>query len=204
MVDQRIRLEVLAPTVDMVLLGVGGRLEGETLTSNSLSGVLRVWFEEQPLAILAGDLDEIGLQRLLVEEEQLHGRVLVFPHHGGRTGGDDHSFVSTIMNAVDPETVVFSFGREKYSNPRPEIIHAIFSAKPGAKIMCTQLSKRCSASTFDPPHLASLPARGRDAGRCCAGSLQLDSQGVVTPQVAEHATFVDSLTPPPLCRIPLP
>ena len=203
-VDQRIRLEVLAPTVDMVLCGVGGRLEGDTLTSNSLSVVLRVWFEEQPLAVLAGDLDELGLQRLLVEGEEFHAQVLVFPHHGGRTGGDDHAFASTIMNVVDPEMVIFSFGREKYDNPRPEIIDAILSAKPGAKIMCTQLSRRCSDLTFDPPHLASLPALGRDTGRCCAGSLQLDSQGVVTPKVAEHAAFVDSLDSPPLCRIPLP
>lgn len=203
MVNQRIRLEVLAPTVDMVLCGPGGRLEGRTLTSNSLSAVLRVWFEEQPLAVLAADLDELGLQRLLREEDELHARVLVFPHHGGRTGGDDHSFASTIMNAVDPETVVFSFGREKYNNPRPQIVDAIRSANPDARIMCTQLSKRCSDSTFDPPHLAPLPARGRDSGQCCAGSLQLAPHGVVAPQVAGHAAFVDSLTPPPLCRIPV-
>lgn len=203
-VDQHIRLEVLAPTVDMVLLGVGGKSEGRTLTSNSLSAVLRVWFEEHPIAILAGDLDELGLQRLIAEEREIHARALVFPHHGGHTGGDDRSFASTIMNAVDPETVIFSFGREKYNNPRPQIVDAIRSANLDARIMCTQLSKRCSDSTFDPPHLASIPARGRDSGQCCAGSLRLDSQGVVAPQVAEHADFVNSLTPPPLCRIPLP
>ena len=203
-VDQRIRLEVLAPTVDMVLLGVGGRLEGQTLTSNTLSAVLRVWIEEQPLAVLAGDLDKLGLQRLLMEEDELHARVLVFPHHGGRTGGADHSFASKIMNAVDPETVVFSFGRESYNHPRPQIIDAIRAADPDAGIMCTQLSKRCSESTFDPPHLSPLPARGKDSGQCCAGSIRLNSHGVVAPQVTEHAAFVDSLKQAPLCRSPLP
>lgn len=203
-VDQRIRLEVLAPAVDMVLLGVGGRWQGRKLTSNTLSAVLRVWFEDEPLAILPGDLDELGLQRLLTEKDELHARVLVFPHHGGHSGGDDRSFASAIMNAVDPETVVFSFDREKYNNPRPVMIDAIRSTNPDARIMCTQLSKRCSELALDPGHLAALPARGRDSGQCCAGSLQLNSQGVVAPKVAEHADFVNSLTPPPLCRIPLP
>ena len=198
--DPHIRLEVLAPTVDMVLCGAGGKFEGRTLTSNSLSAVVRVWLEEQPTAILAGDLDELGLQRLLEEEDELHAQVMVFPHHGGRTGGDDYAFALTIMDKVDPEFVVFSLGREKYRNPRPEIIKAIRSARPDTGIMCTQLSKRCSDSTFDPPHLAPLPALGREMGRCCAGSIQLDSNGVVTPQVEEHGAFVDSLTPPPLCR----
>lgn len=202
--DKRIRLEVLAPTVDILLYGPGGTFRGRTLTSNSLSAVLRVVFDEQPVAILTGDLDNIGLQRLLEEEDDLRTPTMVFPHHGGRTGTDDRTFASTITERMDPETVVFSFGREKYNNPRPEIIQGTRSAKPTARIMCTQLSKKCSDSTFDLPHLSPLPARGRDLRQCCAGSLQIGADGVITPRVREHAAFVDSLAPLPLCRIPLP
>ena len=197
--DDRIRLEILAPSTELTLLGVGGRFEGQALTSNSLSVVVRVWFEDQPIALLTGDLDWLGLQKLLQEGDDLHTQVLVFPHHGGSSGGDDGAFANAISNAVNPETIVFSFGREQYHNPQPEIINGIRSTKPRAKIMCTQLSKACSQSTFDPVHIGPLPAKGRDQGRCCAGSLRFTQEGLREPLGAEHRDFVAGLVPTPMC-----
>lgn len=202
--DARIRLEVLAPTTELWLLGVGGTTGQRTLTPNSLSVVVRVWFDEEPIALLPGDLDTGALEKLLDEDDELHAQVMVFPHHGGNTGGDNREFASLITAAVKPDTVVFSFGRHQDSNPRPEIIDGVRSARPDVRIMCTQLSKQCSESTFDPQHIARLPAKGKDLGNCCAGSLQLDPNGLVAPLAEEHAEFVDSFTTSPLCRRELP
>lgn len=202
--DHRIRLEVLAPTTELWLLGVGGSAGKRTLTSNSVSVVVRVRFDDKPMALLPGDLDTLGLEQLLAEEHELHAQVMVFPHHGGNTGGDNREFAALITNAVKPETVVFSFGRHQTSNPRPEIIEGIGSARPDMRIMCTQLSKRCSESTFDPQHVAPLPAKGKDLGNCCAGSLQFDPDGLVAPSAEEHAEFVDNFTTSPLCRLEMP
>ena len=198
--DPRIRLEVLAPTTELWLLGAGGTTGDRTLTPNSLSVVVRVWFDGEPIALLPGDLDTGALEKLLDEDDELHAQVMVFPHHGGNTGGDNREFASLITEAVKPDTVVFSFGRNRYENPRPEVIDTVRSARPNVGILCTQLSKRCSESTFDPQHLAPLPAKGRHVGDCCAGSLHFDADGLVAPSAEEHAEFVDSYTTSPLCR----
>ena len=197
--DDRIHLEILAPSTELFLLGVDGRAEGQTLTSNSLSVVVRIWFGNQPIALLTGDLDSFGLQRLIQKGDNLHAQVLVFPHHGGHSEGNDRTFASTISDAVNPKTIVFSFGREQYNNPQPEIIHGIRSAKPSAKIMCTQLSKACSPSTLDPVHIGPLPAKGREQGRCCAGSIRFTPDGLREPLGAEHRDFVAGLVPTPMC-----
>ena len=202
--DTRIRLEVLAPTTEFWLLGVGGTTEKGTLTPNSLSVVVRVWFDENPIALLPGDLDAQALEKLLDEDEELNAQLMVFPHHGGNTGGDNREFASLITKAVKPEIIAFSFGRHQASNPRPEIIDSVRSARPDVRIMCTQLSKRCSESTLDPQHIAPLPAKGRFGGNCCAGSLQFDPVGLVAPSAEEHADFVDDYTTSPLCRRELP
>ena len=199
--DRLIHLEVLAPSTDLVLLAAGGRDQGRRLKSNTLSVVVRVLFNDRPLALLTGDLDQTGLDSLLGRSDDLHARVLVFPHHGGRSGGDDRAFASAITEAVAPEIVIFSIGREmRYPNPRPEIVAGVLAAKPDVAIMCTQLSKNCSPGTFFPPHIGTLPAKGKHSGRCCAGSLQFGVNGLGTPDAAYHAAFVDSLGPLPLCR----
>lgn len=201
--DDRIRLEVLAPSTDLVLLGAGGKVEGRVLTSNSLSVVVRVWFGDEPIALLTGDLDELGFERLLLDGDDLRSQVLVFPHHGGRSGGDDEAFAGEISNAVAPEIVVFSFGREQYHNPRLEIINGTRAATPDVTIACTQLSKACSPSSLDPLHVGTLPAQGKDLGRCCAGSLRFGQGGMREPVGAAHAEFVANSVPTPMCLRPL-
>ena len=201
--DENIRLDVLAPAVDLALLGVGGRLDGQRIRSNTLSGVVRVLFEGQPIALLTGDLDSLGLEKLFESNDDLRTRVLVFPHHGGHCGGDDREFASAITTAVNPEIVVFSFGRTQHGNPRPEIVAGIRSARPGVHIMCTQLSMRCSTPARFPPYVGRLPAKGKHVGHCCAGSIRFDVEGLDAPSAADHAAFVDDLGPAPLCRLPL-
>ena len=194
-------MDVLAPAVDLALLGVGGRLDGQRIRANTLSGVVRVLFEGQPIALLTGDLDSLGLEKLFESNDDLRTRVLVFPHHGGHCGGDDREFASAITTAVNPEIVVFSFGRTQHGNPRPEIVAGIRSARPGVHIMCTQLSMRCSTPARFPPYVGRLPAKGKHVGHCCAGSIRFDVEGLDAPSAADHAAFVDDLGPAPLCRL---
>ena len=201
--DQLIHLEVLAPAVDRVLLSAGGRDDGQRLTSNTLSVVVRVLFGDEPMALLTADLTYSGFKKLRQVDDELHARVLVFPHHGGHSGGNDRAFASAITKAVEPEIVIFSIGRGP-DNPQPEIVAGILSAKPNVAIMCTQLSKRCSSEASFPPYIGPLPAKGRHEGKCCAGSLQFGVSGLETPTLTDHAAFVDSLSPLPLCRSSLP
>lgn len=197
--DDGVRLEILAPPTALVLLSAGGRTGGEPLTSNALSVVVRVWFGAEPVALLTGDLDDLGLRKLLDEGDDLHARVMVFPHHGGHSGGDDETFAASISQAVRPDFVVFSFGREQFDNPRPEIIRGTRAGSPEATIACTQLSRACSPDSLDPLHLAPLPAQGRNLGRCCAGSLLFEATGLREPIADDHARFVEGSVPTPLC-----
>lgn len=194
-----VRLEILAPATDLFLLGAGGRVGGEPLTSNSLSVVVRVWFAQDPIALLTGDLDELGLHKLLEEQTDLRAQVMVVPHHGGHSGGDDDEFARAIAEAVEPEYVVFSYGREQYDNPRVEIVRGIRGAVPSARIACTQLSKACSPEPLDPTHLAQLPGQGRALGRCCAGSMLFAPTGLREPTAGDHARFIEESVPTPLC-----
>lgn len=196
-----VRLEVLAPTTQLALLAVGGRLkDGQPVTSNSASLVIRVWFRESPIALLTGDIDELGLTELLAESDELSAKVLVFPHHGGHSGGDDEGFAQTLCEATRPEYVIFSFGRDVFDNPQLEIVRGVRATVPNAAIACTQLSRSCSASALDPDHLADLPALGRATGRCCAGSVLFSTVGLVAPLKDQHQGFITSRVPTPLCR----
>lgn len=175
------------------------RWRANPLTSNALSVVIRVWFGDDPVAPLTGDLDDLGLRKLLEVVGDLHAQVMVVPHHGGHSGGDDDQFARTIGAAVNPKHVVFSFGREQYDNPQVGIIRGIREAAPGARIACTQLSKACSPEPLDPAHLAQLPAKGRGLGRCCAGSMLFAAEGLREPVAGDHTQFVEQRVPTPLC-----
>jgi competence protein ComEC len=74
-------LRVLAPSNRLAFTAVGGEtLSGKTVTSNSLSGVLRIDAGNKPGVLLAGDMDDIGLDDALEMGQDLSAEVLVFPH----------------------------------------------------------------------------------------------------------------------------
>lgn len=79
-------IEVLAPSPDLALGGVGGETAGRRHTHNSLSAVLRVSKPGARGLLLAGDIDAIGFESCLEREVDLDAGVLVFPHHGGLFG----------------------------------------------------------------------------------------------------------------------
>lgn len=203
-----VEIEVLLPDPLDVASGPSGLgMDGGPLDSNTLSAVIRVRLGSLSV-LLPGDLDHAGLERLSgLSSIDLHADVLIFPHHGGRPRSSRlREFARELCRLVSPSHVLFSLGREKLRNPHPLIIQGTFDAVPEARIVCTQLSKRCAAELPDPPeedHLAPYPAAGLSKHRCCAGTVGFTGDpGVlsIAPSAAAHGAFINNHAPSALCR----
>jgi beta-lactamase superfamily II metal-dependent hydrolase len=207
-------IEILAPRLRLVGLGAGSHdREGRRLESNSLSVVCRISACGHPVALIPGDLDETGLAHLLdqVPEPNLRAPILVFPHHGGHVSRASDAvsnarFAAQFTELVKPTTIVFSIGRGQHGTPRPEIIDGIKSVAPDVNILCTQLSRLCSAHAVGPGsdvHMLSTVARGRNTGASCAGTIVVDlNEGAwrVRPGREAHQAFISANALTALCR----
>jgi beta-lactamase superfamily II metal-dependent hydrolase len=205
-----VALEVVAPVKSLAAHGPGWTDPcGQTATTNTCSVVVRIKVSGAAAALLAADLDEMGLSYLLQQEPELLVNLLVFPHHGGnvRIGADGTAnvgFAETLITATVPTTVIFSTGRGRHATPRPEIVAAVRARVADVRIACTQLSEHCRAEPIneddDPPHLLMLHARGREDGSCCAGTMRWDLSSEIEPGAVTHQAFVASVAPTALCR----
>lgn len=213
----RARLEVSHPSILMAGTGPTGRSSPlGRLSTNTLSVVIRVHLAEQPVALLAADMDGAALNHIKESGKELSAPVLVFPHHGGLPGtGDPQEFARELTSLVQPQLVIFSIkgGRRRPSNPDPRIISGVREGSPNAHIACTQLSLRCHPQDKPTPdrHLTVRTAAGRQAGLCCAGSVTVaqTAEGLTfDPPIEKHKEFVTLFIGSPLCRIegrpPLP
>ncbi|MGH4017883.1 MAG: ComEC/Rec2 family competence protein [Pseudonocardiaceae bacterium] len=211
-----VTLEVLAPGPAQSATGPSGRsYTGERPTSNSLSAVVLVQVKCQPAALLPGDLDNASLDTLIAHPgigDRLPAPLLVFPHHGGRsslaaTDSSDEHFAAKLMSLVRPEMVLFSLGRGRHGTPRPAIVRGIRRAAPGVRIGCTQLSERCATDgpLAEPLHLSTAFAQGREAGRCCTGTVTVPlvpaGIEVPAPGVGPHLDFIRAYAPRALCQL---
>ncbi len=197
-------VEVLAPSTYLASKGPGSQdSDGRRITTNSISAVVRASTVDQSV-LFTGDIDDLGLSYLLASDQDLHADILVFPHHGGHVSRSpsttgNRRFADELLSAVDPDIVVFSFSRTKFTNPRSEIIEAV-TAGSARKVMCTQMSKRClEQSPNDDRHLASVFADGRQHGHCCAGSIVVSGANL-QPSVVSHTKFVSARAPNALCN----
>jgi len=160
-------ITVLSPSAALALTAVGGKVaEGgnllgssRTVTSNTLSGVLRIKSGIEGSMLLAADMDDTSLDFAMASATDLSADILVFPHHGGLPETSDPAkFTQRLLAAVNPRSVIFSNGRGRYDTPRPEIVAAVRLC--GCTIACTQLSTRCQiAQTDAEPYLETLRAR---------------------------------------------
>lgn len=209
-IDPAISLEVLAPRSYLVGRGPGSTdREGRRITSNTMSAVLAVRAGGDTLAILAGDIDEVGLANLVDTVDDLSARLLMYPHHGGNVRATTNpqanaAFAQTLVSEVQPDFVMFSIGRGKHGTPRKEIVAAIRDTCPRVRVACTQLSEHCAAVA--PPrgaaaHLSNDFARGRAQSNCCAGTVRIDlTNGRGTaPNADEHLAFKQRWAPTALC-----
>ncbi len=201
----RIRVEILAPSTYLSTKGAGGRdREERKIDTNSLSAVVRVRSEAVQV-LLPGDLDRVGLDDATARGMDLRADVAVWPHHGGLAGTSaTQSFVSDLCATVNPDFVIFSIGRRKHRNPRPDVVRSVRGALASARIACTQLSQHCAdrltAQSGDASHLSGLFSLGHDSGETCAGTIVFDlASGEVSPERAAHFSFVTAHAPTALC-----
>jgi beta-lactamase superfamily II metal-dependent hydrolase len=201
---ERLQVQVFSPDSDFTWRGVGSATSsGARLHPHALAVVLRVSLEAGRSVLFGSDLDGAGFQRLIDSEDvDLSADVLVYPHHGGRTdaGGAnaEQAFAEALTQAVGPEAVVFSNGRERHFNPRREVVRGVRTApaEHPVRILCTQLGTACSAVTFPTAGRldASLGSHGAERDLSCSGSLRvaLDRQEPLLPRGASHLSFVQN------------
>jgi beta-lactamase superfamily II metal-dependent hydrolase len=199
-----VKIEILAPSMDIVGQAGGLDLDNQSLNSNSVSVVVRLIYKGQGTALLAGDIDQIGLKNLLNSGYDISSKVLVFPHHGGNVGTKDNkSFTSSLCQKVQPQIVVFSIGRDKHSNPRKEVVETVIDSLPDVHIICTQLAKSCSPEILSttPAHLNILPSKGKEANHCCGGTVVINLNGIEIDYAPrhDHLQFVKAKIISPLC-----
>lgn len=201
-----IELEIMSPTPYLVAKGVGGKdRHGRTINSNSISASFKVIWKDDVYVFLSGDIDQIGLDEMLMHDVDLRSPILVFPHHGGKSGSASPvPFTELLCDIVKPQTVVFSIGRSsKFDNPRPEIVDSVKRKIKDVRISCTQLSKHCmkklAFGSLD--HLADVYSRGRDNHFSCSGTfiIELGHNVLHLPEVGLHQTFIKAATLTPLC-----
>jgi hypothetical protein len=141
----QVEIEVLAPSLEEGLSGASGEdRKRRKLESNSVSAVIGLIHNSHRAVLLPGDLDEVGLDNLLVDQENIEASVLIFPHHGGSAKSmDNYNFARKLCSLVKPKLVIFSlergrlFGKNHIENPRDDIMKGVISASPDAHIMCT-------------------------------------------------------------------
>ena len=199
------RIEVLAPSQELAVGTTDGRApDGRRLTPNAMSAVVRVWAGDSPRLLLAGDIDQVGLDGLLEGSPDISADVLVFPHHGALPGrSDPEAFAESLARAVGAQLVIFSIGRGRYATPRPEIVAAVLRGTDDAHIACTQLSEHCAAdlpSAESGMHAAV--ARGAAERACCAGTIEvsLEREHAYEPARSAHIEFIRQNAPTALCR----
>jgi hypothetical protein len=173
-----------------------------------MSVVIGLMHNSQRVAILPGDIDDIGLDNLLLKHRDIEAQILIFPHHGGLPGHklNGHDFARKFCALVNPQLIVFSLDRDRFKNPREDTMQGVLSAVPNAHIVCTQLSRKCATelpeSKFD--HLTNLPAMGRANGKCCGGTISIKisgKQSTYAPVLMLHRNFVSnkSKVTDPMC-----
>lgn len=201
----QLEISITGPTPFLAGKGVGGKDgKGRTVNSNSISASFHVFWKDEPVVYLAGDIDQIALDDMLSVSANLKAPVLVFPHHGGAIGNYNVvEFTEILCEAVRPDTVLFSIGRTKYNNPRPDVVSAVRKANSAIRISCTQMSLNCAKKikSFTDEHLSPYFAKGREPRECCGGTfvIKLDQPIFLIPDPSHHQKFIRSVTSKPMC-----
>ena len=204
--SMKVQIEILGPSKYLAARGPGNTdRQGRKLTSNSVSVVTRLLKDGNPIALLPGDLDHIGLDDIRASGVDATAPIVVFPHHGGRTGSTDMAaFAKDLCEITSPMMVIFSIGRGRHGTPRPEIVAAVREELSDVWIACTQLSEHCASGlpTSSPEHLNDAFAKGREGRKCCAGTIviDLDNINAIFPDRSDHQAFITEVAPTALCR----
>jgi beta-lactamase superfamily II metal-dependent hydrolase len=203
-----VKIEVIAPSKEIMGYAGSKDLQGKSLTSNSVSAVIRLVYKSRGAALLTGDIDQVGLDNLLRNSPKIEADILIFPHHGGNMGSgkeqENREFTVKLCKQVKPKLVLFSIGRDKHQNPRKEVVETVMNELPNIHILCTQLSRHCSSeiASIVPTHLNILPSKGREANHCCGGTVVINLNQTETtydPHI-NHLRFVEKHVISALCK----
>lgn len=137
-------VEVLAPNTYLATKAAGGKdRRGRSITSNTISAVIRLKYKGNNIVLLPGDIDKIGLESLLEEKKNIESKIVIFPHHGGTPGGSEKidQFVEKICELTSADFIVFSIGDNDTEYPRKEVVNCITSKFKNIKILSTGSSK---------------------------------------------------------------
>ncbi len=92
---------------------------------NDSSLVLRLVWNDRPLALISGDIEARGIVDLLKTRQDLEAQVLLVPHHGSRSSAEPDFY-----NRVDPELAVVSRGfMNRFRVPHHEVLKIIRDQK---------------------------------------------------------------------------
>jgi competence protein ComEC len=201
-----VRIQIVAPSQYLAAKGSGSRDRAKRrITTNSNSAVVRLVHNGRPVAFLAGDIDQTGLTNLARSNRPTAAHILAFPHHGGLPGtADPARFAAEVCRLVKPSVVVFSIGRGEHDTPNPAAVAAIRKHRKDIRIVCTQLSEHCARTVppAEPSHTHDHHARGRDARKCCAGTIEVDLAHFpprIKPDRRTHRGFIALAAPTALC-----
>jgi len=202
----RTHINVVSPTRYLAAKGPSSQdRQKRRITSNSISGVIQILRDDNPIALLCGDIDHIGLDGLIESGVNANGQYLVFPHHGGKPGASDLSeFSKRVFELVSPKVLIFSIGRGRYDTPDPIIITEAKNMIPDIIILCTQLSERCQSATSlkGQKFHTDFYSRGSENGKCCTGTIviDLDRPDNFLPTHESHQSFITECIDTPICQ----
>ena len=199
-------IKPMGPSKYLVAKGSGNTdRKNRKITSNSISSSFLVIYQGQPLVFFSGDIDQISLDEIVYNGKNIQTTVLVYPHHGGKIEeGNVVDFTKKLIAATKPTIVIFSIGRRKFSNPRPDVIRTIKNCDLDLRIACTQLSEHCCADLpkVSPGHLHSYYSKGKHMKECCNGTfvIKLDDSIEFFPNRSAHETFIKTTANKALCK----
>ena len=127
---QGLRIDVLHPSA-----GFKG-------SGNNKSLVLRLLWNDAPLAIIPGDVERPAIQHMLDSGLDLRAPVLILPHHGGIS-----SFAPELYDAVGARLALVSNGPSpRY--PAPRVRNALDTR--GIRLLATNVSGQITLRWKDP------------------------------------------------------
>ncbi len=179
-------VEVLAPSQFIAARGPGSKdLAGRTLTSNSVSAVIRITYHGTPVAMFPGDIDTVGLENLLENRNDVDAWLAVFPHHGGKPGPyDAGEFAIKFCSSVHPEIVVFSVSESEIGFPNVAVVEAVEAT---LSMSCMLTTRPCNTLR---EHIRKSK---RDSHRDGVGNIWVDLD--VAPLKVRYGATVDPSPP---------
>ena len=138
-----LKVYVLAPKEVLALKGPGSKLcSGKSLSTNSLSVVVRIVFENDKAVLLTGDIDLVGFEEMLKDSPILDADYLVFPHHGGLPDRQNVvEFVNLLYSSISFKHAIFSIRQNENAFPRNEVLNAISDLDADIRFITTQRSE---------------------------------------------------------------